>query len=505
MLERKTRWLSFALPNGESNAERYSTHLSTLAHSVVIPNWATRAFSAPLFPMGQQSISLFWLLQVAMLLVSVSLLSRAVKFLLKERVLRWFRFSEGRREAIATLSTLGLAALGYVLVVQGMGLDLGAITVVVGALGVGLGFGLQDLTRNLSSGLTLLMEGKLKVGDLIEFNQTTGYIKEISIRSTVIRTFKGSEIIVPNTLLANGLVQNLSYSNTDGRVDVTVVVAHGSDVLEVTEVLLQAALSESNVSFDPPPLVTFTSLGEAGLCFELGVWTSEIFNGQTIRSGINYAIEQGLRERGIQLARQRREIELVRPGSQALRIGTGSTDRKRAEAPERVPLSELLPRLPHLGELRGRTLRELIGSGARRSLRHGDVLVRQGEHGQSFNLVISGCIDAIHETENISKKVFSFRQGEFFGELPLLLDVPYPTTMRAAEESTLFVIPLGGFKALLKRHPSFADIIAEEVGRRRDVLNSYEAELRERGLLIDKDMSNPLLWIREQLQLLLRA
>jgi CRP-like cAMP-binding protein len=131
--------------------------------------------------------------------------------------------------------------------------------------------------------------------------------------------------------------------------------------------------------------------------------------------------------------------------------------------------------------------------------------VRQGEEGQSFNLVVNGCIDAIHETANISKKVFSFRQGEFFGELPLLLDVPYPTTMRAAEDTTLFVIPRGGFKSLLKRHPGLADIIAEEVDRRRDVLNSYESELRERGLLIDIDMSNPLLWIREQLQQLLRT
>lgn len=469
----------------------------------MIPNWVARTFTAPLFPLGQQSISLLWVLQVAMLLVAVSLLTRAIKFLLKERVLRWFKFSEGRREALATLSALGLAALGYVLVVQGMGLDLGAVAVVLGALGVGLGFGLQDLTRNLSSGLTLLMEGKLKVGDLIEFNQTSGFIKEISIRSTVIRTFKGSEIIVPNTLITNGLVQNLTYSNTDGRVDVSVVVAHGSDVLEVTEVLLQAALAEPLVNSDPPPLVTFASQGEGGLCFELGVWTSDIFSGQTIRSGLNYAIEQGLRERGIQLSRQRREIELVRPPSVTRMIGTGNTQTNGAKSPEKAPLRELLPRLPHFEGLEGRALREMIGSGARRSLRSGDVLVRQGEDGHSFNLVVSGSIDAIHETDLVSRRLFSFSQGEFFGELPLLLDVPYPTTMRAAEDTTLFVIPLGGFKALLKRHPSFADIIAEEVTRRQDVLDSYEADLRSRGLLIDKDMANPLLWIRDKLQQLL--
>jgi CRP-like cAMP-binding protein len=147
----------------------------------------------------------------------------------------------------------------------------------------------------------------------------------------------------------------------------------------------------------------------------------------------------------------------------------------------------------------------MIGSGARRSLLTGDVLVRQGEEGHSFNLVVSGSIDAIYETDRVSRRLFSFSQGEFFGELPLLLNVPYPTTMCAAEDTTLFVIPLGGFKALLKRHPIFADIIAEEVTRRQDVLDSYEADLRSRGLLIDQDMANPLLWIRDKLQQLLRT
>jgi small-conductance mechanosensitive channel len=197
----------------------------------MIPESLLRAFTSPLFPLGEQSISLLWLLQVASLLVAVSLVARAIKFLLKDRLLPRFQIPEGRREATATLTSLGVTALGYVLVVQGMGLDFGALAVLLGALGVGLGFGLQDLTRNLSGGLTLLMEGKLKVGDLIEFNQTAGYIKQISIRSTVISTFQGSDAIVPNSFLTSIPVQNHSYSNFTGRIDVPVMVAHDSDVL----------------------------------------------------------------------------------------------------------------------------------------------------------------------------------------------------------------------------------------------------------------------------------
>lgn len=131
------------------------------------------------------------------------MLARGIKFLLRDHLLPKFQIPAGRREATATLTSLGVAALGYVLVAQGMGLDFGALAVILGALGVGLGFGLQDLTRNLSGGLTLLMEGKLKVGDLIEFNHTTGFIKQISIRSTVISTFQGPDVIVPNSFLAN--------------------------------------------------------------------------------------------------------------------------------------------------------------------------------------------------------------------------------------------------------------------------------------------------------------
>ncbi len=172
---------------------------------------------------------------------------------------------------------LGIAALGTVVVIQGMGLDFGALAVLFGALGVGVGFGLQDLTRNLSSGLTLLMEGKLKVGDLIEFGSTTGTIR--------------------------------------------------------------------------------------------------------------------------------------------------------------------------------------------------------------------------------------FGAGEFFGELPLLLllQVPYPTTMIAAEDTTLFVVPGGSFRALLASRPAFADTVAREVARRSDVLRSYEDCLRQRGLLDDADLGHPLQWFRERLRRVLKG
>lgn len=455
-----------------------------------------RLFTAPLFPLGRQNLSLLWILEVLLLLLAVSLAARWLKRLLTGRVLLWFGLPQGRREAIATLLSLGLAALGTVVVIQGMGLDFGALAVLFGALGVGVGFGLQDLTRNLSSGLTLLMEGKLKVGDLIEFGSTTGTIREISIRSTVIRTFQGSEIVVPNSAITNGPVKNLSYASCDGRVDVAVTVAHGSDPLAVTEVLLEAALAEPSVLADPPPKVLLHGLGERGLQFELWVWTSAIHAGLSLRSSLNYAIDHGLRERGLTLAGAWQQVQLL-PATHGAEPATA------AKSPP--PLRGELPDQPCFRGLDQRGLRELVGSGARRRVPAGAVLIRQGEEGRAFHLVLSGTVKAIHETETVSRHLFTFGAGEFFGELPLLLQVPYPTTMIAAEDTTLFVVPGGSFRALLASRPAFADTVAREVARRSDVLRSYEDCLRQRGLLDDADLGHPLQWFRERLRRVLKG
>lgn len=461
------------------------------------------ALSRPLVPLGKQAISLLFLLEVTSLLVAVSLLARGIKFLLRDHLLPKFQIPAGRREATATLTSLGVAALGYVLVAQGMGLDFGALAVILGALGVGLGFGLQDLTRNLSGGLTLLMEGKLKVGDLIEVNHTIGFIKQISIRSTVISTFQGSDVIVPNSFLANIPVQNLSYSNFNGRIDVPVMVDHASNVPEVTEVLLQAALDEPDVNSEPAPQVFFTSQGEVGLDFTLRVWTSRIQTSQTISSPLNYAIEQGFRERGIHLAWQRREICCAG----AMRdMHSGTLDQSSGTESIQTPAdaqSDLLQELPYFKGLQGRPLRQLIANGAKRNLSAGEILVRQGEPGENFNIVLHGSIDAIHETDRVSKRLFRFKSGEFFGELPILLASPYPTTMRAAEDTILFVIPHGGFQPLLQLYPALAEAITDELSRRKEVLQGHEAYLKEHGLFIDEATSNPLDRIRERLRQLL--
>jgi small-conductance mechanosensitive channel/CRP-like cAMP-binding protein len=456
----------------------------------------------PLFRLGRDGISLLWILQILGLLILVSLLARGIKHVLKRYLLNYLGIREGRREAIATLTSFSLAALGYILIVQAMGLDLSSLAVILGGLGVGLGFGLQDLTKNLTSGLTLLMEGKLKVGDLVEFDHTKGYIQEISIRATVIRTFQGSEIVVPNTYLTNSPVKNLSYNACDGRVEVPLTVSHNCQPMVVTEILLQAAFMEPNIQQDPPPKVVFLGLGERGLCFELWVWIARIDNSLSIKSSLNFAINQYFRERGIQLATSQTVLQLKPPEGliESDEIAV-ETETAKAELSEPViPLTVLLPQLPYFQGLTDLQLRNLIESGGRRELATGEVLVRQGEFSNVFCIVLSGSINAIYETGKISRRLFTFETGQFFGELPLLLKVPYPTTMRADTATTLFMVHGRGFQTLLDNYSAFAEEVAQELTRRKEVLQTYQSYLREHQLLDDEDMKNPLGWIRDRLK-----
>ncbi|MFM7577276.1 MAG: mechanosensitive ion channel family protein, partial [Microcystaceae cyanobacterium] len=193
----------------------------------------------PLFKLGQESVTLWWLIQVVGLLIIVSLFARSLKRFLKNFLLLKLKFNEGNREVISLLVSLGMGILGFILVLQAMGIQLASFAFIIGGFGIGIGFGLQELTKNLVSGLTILGEGKLKVGDLIEFNNKMGYIREISIRSTVIRTFKGSDLVVPNTELTSGSVENWNYDNCQGRIEIPITVAYESDPVLVTEMLLR--------------------------------------------------------------------------------------------------------------------------------------------------------------------------------------------------------------------------------------------------------------------------
>jgi len=238
----------------------------------VITVWTgiVQIVETPIFQLGSESISIRWIFQVILLLVLVAILARFFKGVLKNQLLPRLGLDLGNREAISTVVSGAGGALGYIVVLQAVGINLDSLAVIIGGLGVGIGFGLQDVTRNLISGFTLLIERKVRVGDFVEIENISGYVQEVSMRATVIQTFNGSNVVVPNTYLADSPVLNWYYETHRGRIDIPIGVAYGSDPVLVTEVLLNIAYSEPEVLSQPAPKVIFREFGDSALHFERG-------------------------------------------------------------------------------------------------------------------------------------------------------------------------------------------------------------------------------------------
>ena len=474
-----------------------------LSYWLLIKQWFTQTFSTPLLSIGGEQITLIWILKAILLLILVSIIARGTKRFLKNYLLVFFKISEGTREVIGTLSSLGLGTLGYILVLQGLGLDLASFAVIIGGLGVGIGFGLQEITKNLVSGLTLLGESKLKVGDLIEFQGHLGYIQEISLRSTVIRTFKGSQLVIPNTDLTSQPVENWNYENCQGRIEIAIGVAYNSDLLLVTELLLEAAFLEEDVLPFPRPKVVFIDYGDNALIFELWVWVTNIERRTLIKSSLNFIIEYKFRQGGISIPFPQRELWLKNIETSLLhqsQIIQNQTSELSVSSGIHFTLKDSLKRFPcfqHLNELE---LRKLIEVGNRRHLTIDETFIKQGEYGSHFCIVLSGEIRAIYETQKVSQILFNFQEGDYFGELPLLLEIPYPTTMIAAQETHLFLLQKTCFQKLLNQYPHLASEIASELAKRKETLQEYQQSLKAMGLIEDELSNDPVTWILQRLK-----
>ncbi|NES95071.1 MAG: mechanosensitive ion channel, partial [Desertifilum sp. SIO1I2] len=270
-------------------------------------------FNAEILALGETSITLNLIFQILLALFLILFICRNLKGFLKYRILSKFKIDEGNREAIATIISYGIGTLSVLVLLQTRGFNLASLAVLAGGLGVGIGLGLQSLTKNFTSGLTLLLERKLKVGDFVEFAGLSGYIKEISLRATVIRTREGGDVVVPNSQLVENQVLNWSYDTFTARVHIPVGVAYGTDPVLVTETLLNCAYADASVLHDPAPRVIFKGFGDNALNFELWVWVNRIDLSPIIRSSINFIIEYQLRQQGISIPFPQRDLWLRNP------------------------------------------------------------------------------------------------------------------------------------------------------------------------------------------------
>jgi len=232
---------------------------------------------------------------VALIAVWVSfLVSKFVRFLLEEDVYDHLHLASGIPYAISTMLHYAILVLGFLVALSALGIDLTKLTILIGAFTVGIGFGLQNIINNFVSGLILLFERPIKIGDVIEVGGNMGEVRRIGIRASVIRTLDGSEIIVPNGSFISGQVTNWTFSDRQRAVEVSVNVAGDTDPRRVTELLKRTAAAHPDVAREPSPQVYVTSFTAGAVTYQLRAWTDRQEDWAQLRSDLSLAVKDAL-------------------------------------------------------------------------------------------------------------------------------------------------------------------------------------------------------------------
>ena len=266
------------------------------------------AWSAPLLGLKISLLQVFLL--VGLLLVVFWLSSRTKRFLFN-RFLVHSGLDRSLQYAIAQIAANTVLIVGIFVVLQNSGIHLEALAVFAGAIGVGIGFGLQNITSNFISGLVILAERPITIGDRVEVAGITGQVQKIRARSTVVVTNDNITTIVPNQKFIDSPVINWTYGDPRVRFRIPVGVSYGSDVELVRKKLIEAADEDPNTLKNPPPSVFFVEFGESSLNFELVAWSDKMSSRpRRYRSDLNFAISRKLREAGIEIPFPQRDLNI---------------------------------------------------------------------------------------------------------------------------------------------------------------------------------------------------
>ncbi len=477
----------------------------------------SQMFTMTLFKIGENPVSLRSIVELIVLFMAILIVARSFTNFLKERLLVKLGIDEGNREAIAVILRYLIVALGVIFAIQSIGVNLASLAVVAGGLGVGIGFGIQDLTTNFVSGLTLLLDRPVKVGDFVELEGLMGIVKKITIRSTIVQTTDDSSVIVPNSTIISNKIVNWSYESSLLCLRLSIEVAENSDPLLVTETLLNIAYAEAGVLYEPTPKVLFVEFGEDSFKFELLVWTDKPVEREFIKSSLNFAIQYNFRQQGIDFPFNDRDLYLRNPevllslfDPNKTAISTAETlpknDRKSPvsvgeEVKTQLSLSSLLRKVEYFEHLTDLELRQLIEVGYRQRLQPQEFLFHENDPGDAFYLILSGSVEVF--VEAIDKHLNYLSVGQFLGELSLMLGIPRTASVRALEETILFGINKEGFQKVLTERPDLYEQIIEEIVKHKEELSERQQLLREMQLVEaseEDDDENPVEWVRKRLK-----
>jgi len=271
-------------------------------------NWTGQVLRG--FTIGNVTISITDIVVALLIFLVVTALTRAIQRVLTERVFPQTGLDAGVRNSLSSgLGYVGIA-IAATLAVSALGLDLANIALIAGALSVGIGFGLQNIVNNFVSGLILLIERPIKVGDWINVGGHEGHVKQINVRATEIETFQRASVIVPNSELLSTAVINWTHKDRYGRAEVSVGVAYGSDVDKVIEILRACLDANEDILSWPEPSVLFQNFGESSLDFDVRGYISNVERRIIVQSDLRTAINRALAEAGIEIPFPQRDVRI---------------------------------------------------------------------------------------------------------------------------------------------------------------------------------------------------
>ena len=288
-------------------------------------------------PLPAVRLSLTQIFLLIGLLVAVFWFSSRTKRFLFNRFLVNSGLDRSLQYAVAQIVSNAVLVIGIFIVLENTGIHLGALTVFAGAVGVGVGFGLQNIASNFISGLVILAERPITIGDRVEVSGVAGQVQQIRARSTVIVTNDNIAMIVPNSKFIEEPVTNWTFGDPRVRFRIPVGVAYGSDIEKVRAALIAAGSEHPNTLKEPAPNVFFSKFAENSIDFELVVWSMEMSNRpRRFKSDLNFAIERKLREAGIEFPFPQRDVH-IRSGLIKVETFAGKGALQEPDEPSQAP------------------------------------------------------------------------------------------------------------------------------------------------------------------------
>jgi potassium-dependent mechanosensitive channel len=268
---------------------------------------------------GNIHFSIMNFIYAFLILVVTQSLTRFWKFILKKKILAGSGLETGLQDSITMITIYTFWVFGILLSLHAFGLGTTSMALAFGALGIGLGFGLQNIFNNFISGIILLFERPIQVGDDVEINGVWATVKKINVRATVVQTYDNASLIIPNSEFISSQVTNWSFKDKRIRRNIDVGVAYGSNIELVREILLEIADNTPRVFKSPKPDVVFRDFGDSALVFRLRVWT-DIDNIFKVETAIRFAIDRRFNESGIVIAFPQRDVHVYNENKESTGI-----------------------------------------------------------------------------------------------------------------------------------------------------------------------------------------